>query len=114
MVSCAIQTAPASPREPPLGPSLGFIKKSAPSDEETPLVCVQEAKSIPMDDICPVLSPSVIPMVSHESYATSGMTAINAGLTPARSDPNGASAWNAGGMVNAVPEPEDMAYTLSS
>jgi hypothetical protein len=80
------------------------MKKTAPSTVEKPLVSVQLSKSIPTEDMAPgTVAGPVSPMVMKLSNSQSGTTAKKAGLTGPMSVPNGAAAWNAGGMLNGAP-----------
>ena len=53
----------------PSGAASGFIKKTAPSSAVIPSVAVHEAKSMPAEESGTL--PSVMPIVSHESYCRS-------------------------------------------
>ena len=53
---------------------------------------------MPTEPSAPLVSPSVMPTVSHESYAAVATTEKNDGLTPPTLAPNGAASWYARGM----------------
>ena len=63
------------------------------SDHLRGLSSVHAVNGTPIDDIAPVLSPSVMPMVSQESKAASGIICMSCGLTPPTSTPNGESTY---------------------
>jgi hypothetical protein len=54
---------------------------------------VHDSQSMPMEDRAPALSPSVMPMVSHESNSADAETAMKAGLTPPVLAPKGVASW---------------------
>eukprot|EP01043_Picozoa_sp_COSAG02_P100778 COSAG02_NODE_36860_length_449_cov_1.180000_2_plen_116_part_01 len=88
IVTCA--TTAAS-----VGPLSGTIQNTAPLSTESAVVDVHESQSIPIEEIAPAASPSVMPTVSHESTAAVAETAMNAGLTPPVLAPKGVLSWYA-------------------
>ena len=80
-VTCATTTCP-------LGPVAGSIRKTAPSSTVSAFSMVQELKSIPAMPSVLLLSPSVWPIVSHESYAESASVSKISGATPPTFWPN--------------------------